>query len=215
MAYLAREATERCDLFNGRRKIFDCAGNDDHAVFSSVESYSCPDNCWTLEPAMNEKRSVHSAFVHGREVHVGGGWTGTKYTDSSESLNVDEKNLKWKPQFKLPIQCTGHKIVCHENSAILTGDTISDGDGIYEVSLNLLHNTKLLTQMPELRCSHGCEIIDNHESCSAWREERYHATIKVLEILCMCTILTTINLKLNHHFHFLLVIWLLLVIKVI
>ena len=76
MAYLAREATERCNLFTGRRKIFVCAGNDDHAVFSSVESYSWPDNCWTLEPAMNEKRSVHSAFVHGREVHVGDGWTG-------------------------------------------------------------------------------------------------------------------------------------------
>ena len=163
MAYLTREATERCDLFTGRQKIFICGGNDDHTVFNSVESYSWPDNSWTLEPAMNEKRSVHSAFVHGREIHVGGGWTGTKYTDSSESLNVEEKNLKWKPQFKLPIQCTGHKMVCHENSVILTGgrhgDTISDG--IYEVSLNPPHNTKLLTQIPEPRCSHGCEIIDN------------------------------------------------------
>ena len=91
---------------------------------------------------------------------------GTKYTDSSESLNVDEKNLEWKPQFKLPIQCTGHKIVCHENSAILTGDTISDGRWDLRSKWDLMgfnppHNTKLLTQMPELRCSHGCEIIDN------------------------------------------------------
>ena len=163
MENLTREATERCDFFSGRKNIFVCGGNDDHVVYNLAESYSWLDNSWTLEPTMNEKRSCHSAFVHGREIHVGGGWTGTKYTESSESLNVDEKQLRWKPRFQLPIPCTGHKMVCHENSAILTGgrhgDTISDG--IYEVSLNPPHSTKLLTQMPEPRCSHGCEIIDD------------------------------------------------------
>ncbi len=51
----------------------------------------------------------------------------------------------------------------YENSAILTGGRDGDNvsDRIYEVDLNPPHNTKLLTQMPEPRCYHGCEIIDN------------------------------------------------------
>ena len=167
MTYLTREATERCDLFTGRQKIFVCGGDDRYTTFNSVESYSWPDNFWTLEPAMNKKRSCHSAFVHDREIYVGGGWTGTKLTDSIEILNVDEENLKWKPQspqFKMPIKCSGHKMVCHENSVIHTGGLTGGGhvsDGIYEISLNPPHNTKLLAKMPEPKRFHGCEIIDN------------------------------------------------------
>ena len=164
----AREATERCDLFTGRQKIFVYGGQSDGTIFlNSAESYSWPDNSWTLEQAMNEKRASHSAFVHDREIYVSGGWTGTKLTDSIEILNVDEENLKWKPQspqFKMPIKCNGHKMVCHENSVIHTGgycegDHVSDA--IYEVSLNPSHNTKLSAKMPEPRSFHGCEIIDN------------------------------------------------------
>ena len=175
MAYLtreatekAREATERCDLFTGRQKIFVCGGDDGNTVLNSVESYSWPDNSWTLEPAMNEKRRNHSAFVHDRGIYVGGGWTGTEYTDSIEILHVDEENLKWKPpqspQFMMPIKCNRHKMVCHENSVIHTGGGSKRNqvsDGIYEISLNPPHKTKLLAKMPEPRRSHGCEIIDN------------------------------------------------------
>ena len=164
----AREATERCDLFTGRQKIFVCGGSDDKTLLNSVESYSWPDNSWRLEPAMNEKRSAHSAFVHDREIYVSGGWTEPKPTDSIEILNVEEENLKWKPpqfpQFKMPIKCNRHKMVCHENSVIHTGGRTGGGhnsDGIYEISLNPPHNTKLLAKMPEPRCFHGCEIIDN------------------------------------------------------
>ena len=165
MAYLTRETIERYDLFTGRQKIFVCGGQGAEAVFNSVESYGWPDNSWTLEPAMNEKRVSPSAFVHGREIYVGGGWTGAKFTDNIESLNVDEENLEWKPQFRIPIKCNRHKMVYHEYSVIQTGGRCEDNnvsDGIYEISLNPPHNTKLLTKMPEPRCSHGCEIIDNY-----------------------------------------------------
>ena len=168
MTYLTREATERCDLFTGRQKIFVCGGYDGKTLLNSAESYSWPDNSWRLEPAMNEKRAAHSAFFHDREIYVGGGWTGTKETaDSIEILHVDEENLEWKPQssqFKMPIKGHGHKMVCHENSVIHTGGCSEGGnasDGIYDISLNPPHNTKLLTKMPEPRYSHGCEIIDN------------------------------------------------------
>ena len=163
----AREATERCDLFTGRQKIFVCGGSDGKTTLNSAESYSWPNNSWTLEPAMNEKLVYHSAFVHDREIYVGGGRTGTKLTDSIEILNVDEENLKWKPQspqFKMPIKGHGHKMVCHENSVIHTGGCSEGGnisDGIYEISLNPPHKTKLLAKMPEPRKFHGCEIIDN------------------------------------------------------
>ena len=88
MAYLTREATERFNLFTGRQKIFVCGGYDGKTALNSVESYSWTFNCWTLKPAMNENRLVPSAFVHGREIYVSGGWTGTKFTDSIESIEI-------------------------------------------------------------------------------------------------------------------------------
>ena len=163
IAYLAREATEKSYLFTGRQKIFLCGGFDGKTLLNSVKSYSWPENTWTLEPALNEKRSGHAAFVHGREIYVSGGQNATKWTDSIESLNVDEENLEWKPQFKMPIKSEGHKMVCHENNVIQTGghDGGKVSDGICKISLNSPHDTKLLAQMREPRCYHGCEIIDN------------------------------------------------------
>ena len=163
MACITKEATERSEWFIGRQKIFVCGGCYGEINLKSIESYSWPDNSWTLEPAMNENRSAPSAFVHDHEIYVSGGWTGAKCIDTIESLNVDEENLEWKPQFKMPIKCNGHKMVCHENNVIQTGGRDGDNvsDGIYEISLNPPHNTKLLTKMPEPRSSHGCEIIEN------------------------------------------------------
>ena len=164
MEYLAKEAIERCDLFTGRQKIFVCGGRNENRL-NSVESYSWSENSWTLEPAMKEVRAAPSAFVHGREIYVSGGWNGIKAIDSMETLNVDEEQLEWlESPVKMPLKCDSHKMVCHENSAILTGG-LSDGDnvsdGIYEISLDPPHNSKLLTQMPEPRCFHGCEIVNN------------------------------------------------------
>ena len=165
MEYNATEASKRCDLFTGRQKIFVCGGRDDKYSLNSVESFSWPENSWTLEPAMKERRSVSSAFVHERLIYVAGGWTGAENTDSIESLNVDEENMEWiVAPVKMPIKCHSHTMVCHENSAILTGgrtDGDNVSDGIYEIKLNPPYTTKLLTQMAEPRCCHGCHITDN------------------------------------------------------
>ncbi len=163
MEYNATEASERCD-FTGRRKIFVCGGRVDEYTLNSVESFSWPENSWTLEAAMKKKRTDPSAFVHERQIYVTGGWIGTEYTDSIESLNVDEENMEWiVAPVKMPIKCHQHKIVCHENSAILTGGRKGNNvsDTIYEIKLNPPYTTKLLTQMPEPRCDQGCRIIDN------------------------------------------------------
>ncbi len=165
MACITKEAIERYDLFTGRRKIFVCGGKDGQTRLNSVESYGWPENSWTLEAAMKEVRSAPSAFVYGREIYVSGGWDGTMNTDTIESLNVDEECPQWmESAIKMPIKCRAHKMVTHENSAILTGG-FTDGDivsdGIYEISLNPPYNTYLLTQMPEPRRSHVCEIMDN------------------------------------------------------
>ena len=166
MACITKESIERYDLFTGRQKIFVCGGNGGiKERLNSVESYNWPENSWTLESAMKEKRSSASAFVHDREIYVSGGWNGTKKNDSIDSLNVDEERPQWmESAIKMPIKCRSHKMVGHENSAILTGGQIDDdkvSDGIYEISLNPPHDTKLLTQMPEPRCYHGCEIMDD------------------------------------------------------
>ena len=177
MAYLTKEATERFDLFTGRRKIFVCGGNDGKTRFSSVESYSWPENSWTLEPPMNEVRSGLSAFVHGHDIYVGGGRDDSNSIDSIERVNFDNQDLEWiKSPVKMPIKCFGHKMVYYVNSAILTGGRI-DGDiisdGIYEIGLNPPHEVKLLTQMPEPRCYHGCEIVDNQVIMVGGRTSKY------------------------------------------
>ncbi len=176
MACITKEATERCNLFTGRQKIFVCGGYDGKTHLNSVESYSWPENSWTLKPAMKEKRSAPSAFVHDREIYVSGGWDGTKVLDSIECLNVDEEHLEWtRSRVAMPIKCNAHKMARYENSAILTGGRDGDNvsDGIYEISLNPPYNTKLLTQMPEPRCDHGCEIIDNQVIMAGGRASKY------------------------------------------
>ena len=178
MASITNEATERSEWFTGQKKIFVCGGNDGKANNNSVESYSWPENSWTLEPAMKEVRSGASAFVHGREIYVSGGWNGTNYTDSIESLKVDEEQcLEWvKSTAKMPIKCRRHKMVRHRNNAILTGgfdDGENVSDGIYEISLNPPHNTKLLTRLPEPRCSHCCEMVENQVTVAGGRTSDY------------------------------------------
>ena len=165
MASITKEATERSDWFTGKQKIFVCGGYDGKTRLNSVESYSWPENSWTLEPAMQEARSGPSAFIHGRDIYVSGGWSGTKATDSIETLNVDEEHFESRESpVKMPLKCRSHEMVRHENSAILTGgrrDGNNVSDGIYEISLDPPHKSKLLTQMPEPRCFHGCEIVNN------------------------------------------------------
>jgi N-acetylneuraminic acid mutarotase len=165
MASITKEATERSKWFTGKKKIFVCGGGDGGKTrLNSVESYSWPENSWKLEPAMKKKRSSASAFVHGGEIYVSGGFDGTNDTDSIESLNVDKKRLKWvESPVKMPIKFSGHKMVRHGDSAILTGGLDDDkvSDGIYEINLHSPHNTRLLSQMREPRCFHACEIVDN------------------------------------------------------
>ncbi len=182
MSNLTKEAIERYDLFTGRQKILVCGGYDGQARLNSVESYSWPENSWTLERAMKEGRASASAFVYGREIYVSGGWNGTKALDSIESLNVDEEYPElMESAIKVPIRCRGHKMVGYENSAILTGG-LTDGenvsDGIYEVDLNPPYDTKLLTQMPEPRCGHGCEIIDNQVMVAGGTISKFHKDAK-------------------------------------
>ena len=164
MECLTKESNEKSEWFAGRSKIFVCGGQDDTYNLISVESFSWPENSWTVEPAMKRERSGPSAFVHERQIYVSGGWNGTEQTDSIESVNVDEENMAWiQSPLKMPIKCDGHAMVSHENSAILTGgiDGGNVSDGIYEIKLNPPYTSKLLTQMPEPRFNHGCHIIDN------------------------------------------------------
>ena len=155
---------EETDLFTGRQKIFVLGGRDEKCFLSTAESYSWSENSWTEESSMNAKRSAPSAFVHDRQIYVSGGWTGTGSTDSIESLNGDKEHKEWvETAIKMPLKCIAHKMVCHENNAILTGGRDGDNvsDGIYEIKLNPPHTSRLLTKMPKPRCGHGCNIIDN------------------------------------------------------
>ena len=161
--YLCRKM-EETDLFTGRQKIFVLGGRNEKCFLSTAESYSWSENSWTEESSMNTERAAPSAFVHDRQIYVSGGWTGTESTDSIESLNVNGEHKEWvETAIKMPVKCVEHKMVCHENNAILTGGCDGDNvsDGIYEIELNPPHTSRLLTKMPKPRCGHGCSIIDN------------------------------------------------------
>jgi hypothetical protein len=72
-------------------------------------------------------------------------------------------------------------MVCQKNSAILTGgfcDGKNVSDGIYEISLDPPYNSKLLTQMPEPRYRHGCEIVNNQVMVEG------HQHTRSLQTLC-------------------------------
>jgi hypothetical protein len=175
MECLTKESNEKSEWFTGRSKIFVCGGQNKYTL-NSVESYSWPENSWTLEPAMKEARTSPSAFVHERQIYVSGGWTGTDGTDNIESLNGDEENIAWiQSPLKMPIKCSRHTMVSHENSAILIGGLDGDNvsDGIYEIKINPPYTSKLLTQMPEPRCNHGCHIIDNQVVVVGGRTSKY------------------------------------------
>ena len=81
---------------------------------------------------MNMGRSYASAFVHDRQIYVSGGSTRTERLDSIESLHFDREHKEWFSvniqAFKMPVKCSGHKMVCHENNLILTGGR--DGDNV-------------------------------------------------------------------------------------
>ena len=132
--YKMEESRERCDLFTGRQKIFVLGGRRDEKYrLKSVQSYTWSENSWIEELSMNKIRSGPSAFVHDRQIYVSGGYTGNEDIDSIESLNVDGKHKEWvETPIKMPVKCGAHKMVCHENNAILTGgrdgDNVSDWD---------------------------------------------------------------------------------------
>ena len=168
MESTAKEQTERCDFLSGMKKIFVLGGRSEAYTLKpsdTTESYSWPGNTWTKEPSMKWSRSTPSAFVHEGQIYVSGGWTGNEFTDSIESLNfVDGEHKEWIGfDIDMPFKGSGHKMVCHENSVILTGGRTGScvSDGIYEIKLNHPRSSRLLTQMPQARCYHGCNIIDN------------------------------------------------------
>ncbi|XP_028406563.1 kelch-like protein 31 [Dendronephthya gigantea] len=174
---IAKEANERCDLFSGMRKIYVCGGREKKFRHRSVESFSWPENSWRLEPEMSLIRSAPAAFVYQGEIYITGGSNGTEFTDSVERLNVVKNMKKWvKSTVKMPVKCNGHEMVSHENTAILTGGLIDKNnasDGIYKIELTPPYTTTLLTQLPEIRSYHGCQIIDNQVVVTGGRTSNY------------------------------------------
>ena len=71
-------------------------------------------------------------------------------------------------------------MVCHENNAIFTGGGDGDNvlDGIYEIKLNPQHTSRLLTKLPEPRCGHGCNIIDNQVAIVGGMTSKYYNDAK-------------------------------------
>jgi N-acetylneuraminic acid mutarotase len=66
------------------------------------------------------------------------------------------------------LPCLNHKR--SGSAAVITGNVL---DGIYEIKLIPPYTSKLLTQMPEPTCGHGCHIIDNQVVVVGGKTSKY------------------------------------------
>ena len=108
---------------------------------------------------MNEQHRGASSFIYEDQMFVVGGFN----TKTIETLNLNELPLKWKKCAKdLPYPCYAHQTVVHQQRVIhIGGYNHGMSDMISELQLTSRSIMKEFCRMPELRYSHGAEIVDD------------------------------------------------------
>ena len=131
----------------------------------SVEIFGMVNNSWTPLGKMIQCRSAATSFVYENHMIVTGGFSDDGTHDSMEKMSLSERNEQWiDSPVKLPIKCHGHKTLLDKNCLIIIGGIDSEDsklNTIYEVLLTHPYPSKLLTSMPQTRCFHGAERIDD------------------------------------------------------
>jgi N-acetylneuraminic acid mutarotase len=93
----------------------------------------------------------------------------TNKTNTMKCLNIADSAATWKNfAVNLPVKCSSHKIVSHNDQLFMSGGYVKlsaggpdkHSDAVYEVQLVPPYSSKILTRLPQSRCQHGMEMFD-------------------------------------------------------
>ena len=157
---------------NGRENIFVVGGKSGNGEANkSTECFNWADETWSLlDSAVFEGRSLFCSLVYqGQMVVVGGQNVRGNKTNTMKCLNIADPSATWKDfDVNLPVRCSAHKVVNHNDQLFMSGGFVAVGDGIvysrsdavYEVQLVPPYSSKILTRLPQPRFYHGMEMFD-------------------------------------------------------
>ena len=137
----------------------------------STECFNWADQTWTLlDSAVFEGRDNASSFLYQGQMVVAGGYDNAgNMTNTMKCLNIADSAATWKDfAVNLPIKCSSHKVVNHNDQLFMSGGwgKSTDGglmkrsDAVYEVQLVPAYSSKMLTRLPQSICEHGMEMFD-------------------------------------------------------
>jgi hypothetical protein len=136
------------------------AGGSNPKALNSVEMFSLLTRTWTLLQPMKKGHEGASSVVYNNQLFVVGG-----YVDCMEKLSLnavqDDQAIAWENvPAKLPERLAGHgSVVYNGRLIVIGGTTLPYSNSITEISFVPSYTSKLLTTMPQERCSHGVAIF--------------------------------------------------------
>ncbi|CAB3990540.1 RING finger 151-like [Paramuricea clavata] len=137
----------------------------------STECFNWADQTWTLlDSAVFEGRANACSFLYQGQMVVAGGYDNRgNLTNTMKCLNIADPATTWKDfAVNLPVKCSRHKVVNHNDQLFISGGYIQPSagrpsklsDAVYEVQLVPPYSNKILTRLPQPRSSHGMEMFD-------------------------------------------------------
>ncbi|CAB4012496.1 RING finger 151-like [Paramuricea clavata] len=137
----------------------------------STECFNWADQTWTvLDFAVFEGRANACSFLHQGQMVVAGGHDNRgNLTNTMKCLNIADPSATWKDfTVNLPVQCSGHKVVNHNDQLFMSGgyvklsagESSKCSDAVYQVQLVPPYSSKILTRLPQSRSDHGMEMFD-------------------------------------------------------
>ncbi len=137
----------------------------------STECFNWADQTWTLlDSAVFEGRTYSCSFLYQGQMVVAGGFDdGGNRTNTLKCLNVADPAATWKDfAVNLPVECTGHKVVNHNDRLFMSGRWVQTTLGglstrsgaVHEMQLVPPYSSKMLTGLPQPRSDHSMEMFD-------------------------------------------------------
>jgi hypothetical protein len=137
----------------------------------STECFNWADQTWTLlDSAVFEGRTYSCSFLHQGQMVVAGGYDNAgNRTNTMKCLNIADPAATWKDfAVNLPVKCTSHKVVNHNDQLFMSGGYVKPSaggwsvrsDAVYEVQLVPPYSSKILTRLSQPRRDHGMEMFD-------------------------------------------------------
>ena len=157
---------------DAREKIFLVGGiSVNYTGINFTECFDRADQTWgLLDSAVFEGRShLCSVLYQGQMVVAGGHDDDGDMTNTMKCLNVTDQLATWKDfDVNLPVRCSGHKVVSHNDHLFMSGGwvEVTDmglprcSDAVYELQLVAPYSSKMLTRLPQPRSYHGMEMFD-------------------------------------------------------